>query len=66
MNDYTLDVLICPRCGDPLSSDKRCDCAGDPDRDYVTALRGMKTNRVLTNHGMRKVVFRQKINNMGE
>lgn len=23
----------CPRCGDPLPLDGKCDCAGDPDRN---------------------------------
>jgi hypothetical protein len=26
----------CRHCGDPLPLDSRCDCQGDPDRDYTT------------------------------
>lgn len=41
----THDASTCPRCGDPLPLDRRCDCAGDPDRDRVAAYKGMDARR---------------------
>lgn len=29
----------CPRCGEALPLDNTCDCRGDDDRDYISALR---------------------------
>lgn len=37
----TVDSSTCHRCGDPLPVDRRCDCAGDLDRDRVAAYKGM-------------------------
>lgn len=39
--------LTCERCGDPLPIDRRCDCAGDCDRDYVTAYRHLRRHAVI-------------------
>lgn len=58
---YTTPVYrTCTRCGDPLPSDRLCDCQGDPDRDYIEGLKGLKTNRVLTTEGMRKTKERER------
>lgn len=52
--DRDRDRDYCPRCGDPAPLDNNCDCAGDPDRDRLTGLAGLTTNRVLTLQGMKK------------
>jgi hypothetical protein len=41
----------CPRCGDPLPLDGRCDCAGDPDRDAQTGLAGMQPHALMIRLG---------------
>jgi hypothetical protein len=40
----------CPRCGDPLPLDGRCDCKGT-DRDALRGLRRLRRDRVSTDEG---------------
>lgn len=45
--------MDCPRCGDILPLDGRCDCRGS-DRD-PNLLHGLRHDRVLTLHGMKRL-----------
>ncbi len=39
-----------------LRVDLRCDCKGDPERDALTALRGLRRDAVATRNGYRRTV----------